>query len=364
MLTLDLVHEEDAELLEHDEAVWVKDHRGNLDLLAPARRRSGTDISRHKEPPVEAKVKTSSLPRETEISWSHPSQTHTPQHETQPNTLGTSYCGLVDNVVSSGEQRCLHEEYFSSQISMDHCPTSQLQEMINLRLQKAQELLAEIQDHELKRGKGGIYHNIKGVDSPRLCHLKSTDSPKSIGSSSYGSSQGKSIGSPSQLKGKDSPISKIMDSPHVKTKDTSHSKSSKSHHFKDRFCSKSIDSSNSEDSNSPNIKNLDLAQIKLSNSPISPGNNSPCSKDVDSPSLWFSCSPRNQGTKTIISPFTELLDWESKRATAERLLQEAVSSWVEAREVLSEVKELQMRQKQKGNSKPEGSLTQESKPAS
>ncbi|XP_062842096.1 pleckstrin homology domain-containing family O member 1-A [Trichomycterus rosablanca] len=364
MLTLDLVHEEDADLLEHDQAVWVKDHRGNLDLLAPARRRAGTDASRHRETSVEAKVKTSSLPRESEISWSHPSQTHTPQHETQPDTLGKSCYGLIDNVISSGEQRRTHREFFSRQISMDQCPTSQLQDMINLRLQRAQELLAEIQEQELKRGKMGVYPNFKGVDSPRLCHLKSSDSPKSMSSSSHVSSQGKSIGSPSQLKAKDSPSSKIKDSPHVKAKDTPNSKSSKSHNFKDQFCSKSIDSSNSEGSNSPNIKCLDLTQIKLSNSPISPGNNSPGLKGVDSTSLWFSCSPHNQGTQGIVSPFTELLDWESKRAAAERLLQEAVSSWVEAREVLAEVKELQTRQKQKGTVKPEGPLTQDSKAAS
>lgn len=44
--------------------------------------------------------------------------------------------------------------------------------------------------------------------------------------------------------------------------------------------------------------------------------------------------------------FTELLDWESRRAATERLLQEAISSWEEAREVLAEVKELQARQNQ------------------
>ncbi len=51
------------------------------------------------------------------------------------------------------------------------------------------------------------------------------------------------------------------------------------------------------------------------------------------------------------SSLSEALDWDSRRAAAERLLQEAISSWREAREVLAEVKELQARQQRAEQSK-------------
>ncbi|XP_026785199.3 pleckstrin homology domain-containing family O member 1-A isoform X1 [Pangasianodon hypophthalmus] len=324
MLTLDLVHEEDAGMLEHDHAVWVKDHRGNLDLLAPARKRAGTDVSRPRETPVEGRVKTSSLPRESELSWIHQSQTQTPQQGKNPVALGRIHCGSLDNTMSL---------------------TSHLHDIITQRLQRTQELLVEIQGQEPQRGRMGCYPHLRGIDSPWLCHLKGSDSPQSKSSSSYSSSHGKSTDSPSRIKAKDSPSSKTKDSPRVKGKDSPHSKSSKSPHYKDQFRSKSVDSPDSKASCSPSMKCIDLTHIKGSESPISAGNNSPYSKTVDSPNLWLLSSPHFKGMKDT-DTFTELLDWESRRAATERLLQEAISSWEEAREVLAEVKELQARQKQ------------------
>lgn len=324
ILTLDLVHEEDAVMLENDHAVWVKDHRGNLDLLAPARRRADTDVSRHRETHVEGRVKTSSLPRESELSWSHDSQTQTPQQGRNPVDLGRVQCGSLENPMSL---------------------TSHLQDIITQRLQRTQELLAEIQVQEPQRGRMGCYPHLRGIDSPWLCHLKGSDSPQSKSSSSRSSSHGKSTDSPSRIKSKDSPSSKTKESPRVKGKDSPHSKSSKSPRSKDQFRSRSVDSPDSKASCSPTMKSIDLTHIKGSESPISAGNNSPYSKTVDSPSLWLLSSPHFKGMKDT-DTFTELLDWESRRATTERLLQEAISSWEEAREVLAEVKELQARQKQ------------------
>lgn len=320
MLTLDLVHEEDTTMLEHDHAVWVKDHRGNLDLLAPARRRAGTDVSRPRETTVEGRVKTSSLPRESELSWSHQS----PQQKTNPVDLERSHCGSLENTMSL---------------------TNHLQDIITQQLQKTQELLAEIQGQEPQKGRMGCYPHLRGIDSPWLCHLKGSDSPLSKSSSSHSSSYGKIIDSPSRIKAKDSPSSKTKESPRVKGKDSPHSKSSKSPHYKDQFRSRSVDSPDSKASCSPSMKCIDLTHIRGSESPISAGNNSPYSKTVDSPSLWLFNSPHFKGMKDT-ETFTELLDWESRRAATERLLQEAISSWEEAREVLAEVKELQARQKQ------------------
>ncbi|KAF5908614.1 pleckstrin homology domain-containing family O member 1-A-like [Clarias magur] len=313
MLTLDLVHEEEAGMLEHDHAVWVKDHRGNLDLLAPARRRAGTDVSRPRETPVEGRVKTSSLPRESELSRNHQSQTQSP-----PVPLGRTHCDSLDNTMSL---------------------TSQLQDIINQRLQRTQELLAEIQGQEPQRGRMG---QLRGIDSPWLCHLKGSDSPQSKSSSS---SHGKSTESPSRIRTDDSPNSKTKESPCVKGKDSPHSKSSRSPPYMDQFRSRSVDSPNSKASSSPTMKCIDLTHVKGSDSPVSAGNSSPCSKAADSPRLCLLSSPYFKRIKNT-DTYNELLDWESRRAATERLLLEAISSWEEAREVLAEVKELQARQKQ------------------
>lgn len=318
MLTLDLVHEQDTDMLEHDHAVWVKDHRGNLDLLAPARRRAGTDASRPRETHVESRVKTSSLPRESELSWNHQSQTQTTQQQ------GTIQCGSLENTTSL---------------------TSHLQDIITQRLQRTQELLTEIQGQEPQRGRIGCYPPLRGIDSPWLCHLKGSDSPQSKSSSSQSSSHGKSTDSPTRVKVKDSPSSKTKESPRVKGKDSPHSKSSKSPHYNDQFRSRSVDSPDSKASCSPSMKCIDLTHIRGTESPISAGHNSPYSKTVDSSSLWLLSSPHFKGLKDTDN-FSELLDWESRRAATERLLQEAISSWEEAREVLAEVKVLQARQKQ------------------
>ncbi|KAI4871852.1 hypothetical protein NFI96_016418, partial [Prochilodus magdalenae] len=356
MLTLDLVHEEDGSLLDEDCAVWVKDHRGNLDVLTSGRKRAGTDASRPRVTPVEAKVKTSSLPRGSELSWSQQSQTHTPQPGKKMLPQGRSRCGSMDDALSRGERRPSKKDGFSCQAMLAHSPTSHLQDLINQRLQKTQELLAKVQEHEPHRGRMGSHTHLRGVDSPRLRHLKGSESPHSKSSSSHSSTHGKSGDSSPQLKPKDSP--KTRDSPRAKAKDSPGLKSSKSPHSKGNFRSKSIDSPDSKSSNSPHMNsNARLTHIKSIDSPISAGSTSPHLKGVDSPSLWFTSSPHFKGPKGTDSPLSEALDWESRRVAAERLLQEAISSWEEAREVLAEVKELQARQQQAKQSKIEASST-------
>ncbi|XP_072532267.1 pleckstrin homology domain-containing family O member 1-A isoform X2 [Salminus brasiliensis] len=351
MLTLDLVHEEDASMLDEDYAVWVKDHRGNLDVLAPGRKRAGTDVTRPRVTPVEARVKTSSLPRGSELSWSHQSQTHTPQPGKKLLAQGRSRCGSMDDALSRGERRPTKSIDLSRQATLGQSPMSHLQDLINQRLQRTQELLAKVQEQEPVKGRMGSYSHLRGVDSPRLRHLKGSESPHSKSSSSHSSTHGKSVDSSPQLKTKDSPSSKQKDSPRVKAKDSPCLKSSKSSHSKANFRSKSIDSPDSKGSGSPHMKCIDLTHIKSSDSPLSAGSSSPHLKSADSPSLWLSSSPHFKGPKGTDSPLGEMLDWESRRAAAERLLQEALSSWEEAREVLAEVKELQARQQQAEHSK-------------
>lgn len=336
-------------MLEEDYAVWVKDHRGNLDVLAPGRKRAGTDVSRPRVTPVEGRVKTSSLPRGSELSWNHQSQTHTPQPGKKILAQGRSRCGSMDDALSRGERRPVKMGSFSRQASLAHSPTTHLQDLINQRLLKTQELLVKVQEQEYHRGRMGSYTHLRGIGSPRLRHLKGSESPHSKSSSSHSSSHTKSVDSSPQIRVKDSPSSKTKDSPRAKAKDSPCLKASKSPRSKGNFRSKSTDSPDSKGSNSPHIKCIDLTHIKSSDSLLSAGSSSPRLKGVDSPCLWLSSSPHFKGPKGMDSGDT--LDWESRRAEAERLLQEAISSWEEAREVLAEVKELQAKQQRAEQSK-------------
>nr|A4IG55.2 RecName: Full=Pleckstrin homology domain-containing family O member 1-A; Short=PH domain-containing family O member 1-A; AltName: Full=Casein kinase 2-interacting protein 1; Short=CK2-interacting protein 1; Short=CKIP-1 [Danio rerio] len=326
MLTLDLVNEEDAAMLDEDE--WLKDHRASLDKLAPGRRRAGTDASRPPASNTEAQEKTSSLPRKSEISWSQEDHPRTPQNKKKFAQV-RNRCASMDDALSRGERK--PKKNIPS-------PTGHLQDLITQRLQRTQELLAQIQEQEPHRGRMGSYPYLRGIDSPRLRHLKGSDSPHSKGSSSPHSANSPSV------RAKDSPSSKSKESPHAKSKDSPRFKSSKN-----ALRSKSIDSPDSKESSSLHMKCIDLTHIKGSQSPLSTGSNSPHMKSTDF--YQMSYSPNFRNMKGGDSPLGEALDWDSRRAAAERLLQEAISSWREAKEVLAEVKELQARQRREELSK-------------
>uniref|UniRef100_A0A673JQ04 Pleckstrin homology domain containing, family O member 1a n=1 Tax=Sinocyclocheilus rhinocerous TaxID=307959 RepID=A0A673JQ04_9TELE len=347
VLTLDLVNKEDAGLLDDDQDEWLKDHQVSLDKLAPGRRRAGTDASRLSSSITEGKVKTSSLPRRSEFSWSRENQPHTPQNK-KKLAQGRNRCASMDDALSRGERKPNKKNGIQATLS----PTSHLQDLISQRLQMTQELLAEIQEQEPHRGRMGSYLYLRGIDSPRLRHLKGSDSPHSKGSSSHSSPHSKGTDSPS-VRAKDSPGSKGKESAHVKSKDSPRFKSSKSPHSKSALRSKSIDSPDSKQSSSPHWKCIDLTDIKGSDSPLSTGSNSPHMKSTDPAFFRISYSPHFRSMKGTDSPLSEALDWDCRRAAAERLLQEAISSWREAREVLAEVKELQARQQRQSTVKLE-----------
>uniref|UniRef100_A0A4W4G0R7 PH domain-containing protein n=2 Tax=Electrophorus electricus TaxID=8005 RepID=A0A4W4G0R7_ELEEL len=350
-LTLDLVHEEDGTLLEDDRAVWVKDNRGKLDLLAPGRRRADTDVSRPRATSIEDGVKTNSLPRGSELFWSHQSQTHHAQPGLKLLAQGRSRCGSMDDALSRGEWQATKNDRFKCPDMLFQTPINHLEDLITQGLQRTQELLAEIQEQVPHRTQIGSQPHLRGVDSPRLRHLRGSESPHSKSSNSHNSALGKNTNSSPQLKARDSPTSKTMGSPRVKAKDSPLWKTSKSPHSKGAFHSKSVDSPDSKDSNSPLMKYIDLTHIKGSDSPLSAGSASSHAKGIDSPSIWLSSSPHLKGPRGMDSPLSHAPDWDSRRATAERLLQEALSSWEEAREVLAEVKELQARQQRAEQSK-------------
>nr|XP_040045196.1 pleckstrin homology domain-containing family O member 1-A isoform X3 [Gasterosteus aculeatus aculeatus] len=388
MLTLDLVAEEDAFC--PDSESWENfqvDPRwgGSCGQVASigswgvgVRQRAGTDVSKLRATPKEPTVKTSSLPRGSELSWgkqSHPeaskvlktqqvlkAQSQTPQPGKRFSMQGRSRCASMDEVLSSRPamirselrsalRRCpTEEEEAGGGVSVVQ-PVGQLQSLIAQRMQRAQELLEEMRLQELQKAKaererGGSSPYLKGIDSPCLHHLRGSDSPHS--SRSSGSPRSRSSDSP-RLRVKDSPRLRGRESPRSKAKKNrsrgSHSPATKA---TDSPRTKSCDTVRSpklrgpsgssglgKEGDSPAAKCLDSPRGGEPHSPH-PGSSkeSPCSSEKNSPS--FSGSFKSLPPKTEGDP-----EVERRREEAGRLLEEAVSSWKEAQEVLQEVKELQ-----------------------
>ncbi|KAM9340401.1 pleckstrin homology domain-containing family O member 1-A [Symphorus nematophorus] len=441
ILTLDLVAEEDGFCPDYDgesQESWENSFHvdlqrgGSCGQVAAVgswgvgvRQRADTDVSKLRVTSKEPKVKTGSLPRGSERSWGKHSHLETPKvHKTQQvqvlqaqsrtpqpgkrfSMQGRSRCASMDEVLSSRPamirselrsalRRCPTEEEAGGGATVQ--PVGQLQSLIAQRMQRAQELLEEMRLQELQRAKaererGGSSPYLKGIDSPRLHHLRGSDSPHS--SRSSGSPRSRSSDSP-RLRGKESPRLRGRESPRSKAKKNrskgtdsprsrgSHSPASKANdspRLKDSprltdsprtkssdsvrspklkgssSCSKKDDDSPQKTPDSP-----DSSQVKVSDSPRvsetdSPrqgsSNESPCTNQKNSPSLSgsFESSQPKTPDKHRLSPppassppsllSEEDLEVESRRAEAERLLEEAVSSWKEAQEVLQEVKELQ-----------------------
>uniref|UniRef100_A0A3P8SW15 Pleckstrin homology domain containing, family O member 1a n=1 Tax=Amphiprion percula TaxID=161767 RepID=A0A3P8SW15_AMPPE len=287
MLTLDLVAEEDGFFPDYDvdlQESWENSFRVDLQTGAGCRgvggrQRAGTDVSKLRVTSKEPKVKTGSLPRGSERSWGKQShleaQSRTPQPGKRFSMQGRSRCASMDE------------------------PVGQLQSLIAQRMQRAQELLEEMR---LQRERGGSSPYLKGIDSPRLHHLRgSEESPRSKAKRN-------------RSKGTDSPRSKGSHSPAAKGSDSPRPK----------------DSPRLADS--PRSKSFDTPKLKTSSSVSSNKKESPCqSQNSPSPSGSFESSQPKTPDKHRL-----------RRAEAERLLEEAVSSWKEAQEVLQEVKELQM----------------------
>uniref|UniRef100_A0A3B3XLW9 PH domain-containing protein n=1 Tax=Poecilia mexicana TaxID=48701 RepID=A0A3B3XLW9_9TELE len=296
MLTLDLVAEEDGFCLEYDDdESWEDSFRVDLQKEGSGggiggRQRAGTDVSKLRVTTKEPKVKTGSLPRGSERSWGK--QPHldsrTPQPGKRFSMQGRSRCASMDEAGSGSSAQ----------------PVGQLQSLIAQRMQRAQELLEEM------RERGGSSTYLKGINSPRLHHLRGSDSPHSRLVSSHSKNRSKAADSP-RSRGSHSPAAKAADSPRLK--DPSGSPRSKS---SDAPKPKGSSGSNRKDY-SPPLKTPET--------------------ETDSPHLGIiKENQQNQNSPGLHRSFDS-----RRRAEAERLLEEAVSSWKEAQEVLQEVKELQ-----------------------
>ncbi|XP_008420481.1 pleckstrin homology domain-containing family O member 1-A [Poecilia reticulata] len=423
MLTLDLVAEEDGFCLEYDDdESWEDSFRVDLQKEGSGggvggRQRAGTDVSKLRVTTKEPKVKTGSLPRGSECSWGKQSpldaskvqknqqvqvlqaQSRTPQPGKRFSMQGRSRCASMDEVLSSRPamirsefrsalRRCPTEEEAGSGSSAQ--PVGQLQSLIAQRMQRAQELLEEMRLQELQKAKaererGGSSTYLKGINSPRLHHLRGSDSPHS--SRSSGSPRSRSSDSP-RLRGKDSPRLRGRESPRSKAKKNrskaadsprsrgSHSPAAKaadSPRLKDPSASprlKSSDTPKPKGSSCSNRKDYSPPQktpetppcLNRSNSCQAEGSGSLQGSETDSPHLGIiKENQQNQNSPGLHRSFDSALpktpdklrvsppleppeedqEVERRRAEAERLLEEAVSSWKEAQEVLQEVKELQ-----------------------
>uniref|UniRef100_A0A3B4T7A7 Pleckstrin homology domain containing, family O member 1a n=1 Tax=Seriola dumerili TaxID=41447 RepID=A0A3B4T7A7_SERDU len=279
-LTLDLVAEEDGFSLDYDDdsqESWENSFRVDLqrgDFCGQVavvgsrgvggRQRAGTDVSKLRVVSKEPKVKTGSLPRGSERSWGK--QSHLEVHKTQQKKINLEPDGTFGLTAS---------------------PMSLIDSFIDLLYHRK---LQELQKAKAERERGGSSPYLKGIDSPRLHHLRGSDSPHSR--------------SKNRSKGTDSPRSRGSHSPAAKANDSPRPKESP------RFTAP----------DSPRSKSSDKVC-----SPSLKGSSSSSALPASPPSLLSE----------------EDLDVERRRAEAERLLEEAVSSWKEAQEVLQEVKELQ-----------------------
>ncbi|XP_029919662.1 pleckstrin homology domain-containing family O member 1-A [Myripristis murdjan] len=270
-----------------------------------------------------------------------------------------------------------------------------LEEMRLQELQKARAERAERGERGERAERGGDSPYLRGIDSPRLHQLRGSDSPHS--SRSSGSPRSRSSDSP-RLRGKDSPRlrggresprskarknrSKGGDSPRSRGSQSPAAKPNDSPRLKDSPRGKGSEPVRFKEAASPKLrgpsgsprsnKELDSPVRKAPDSPpCVRGVDSPHGSETDSPRLRSSRespggshknspslsrsfdSPQPGPGKTLddrlltppLSPPSLLSEEESeverRRAEAERLLEEAVSSWKEAQEVLQEVKELQ-----------------------
>ncbi|KAM4631435.1 pleckstrin homology domain-containing family O member 1-A [Polymixia lowei] len=459
MLTLDLVGEEEGFSPGYGDAqeVWENSFR----VALGGRQRSGTDVSKLRAS-REPRVKTGSLPRGSERSWGkqphleapqlHNSQqadqdqaqSRTPQLGKRFSMQARSRCASMDEVLSS-RPAMIRSEFRSA---LRRCPTEegagqgagqpvgQLQSLIAQRMQRAQELLEEMRIQELQKAKaergerGGESPYLKGIDSPRLHHLRGAESPHSSRSSDSPRLRGKdsprlrgresprSRAKRNHSKGTDSPRSRGSQSPAARSngcapsppltvRNSPQTKSSDSVRFREtdlpdvKGTSGSPRSHQEVDSpicksseSSPSLRGADSSQVKGGGSPHGNQTDSPLprsskespsqsfknspslSKSFDSPqmrshgsplakasgflrqkSLDSSHSPQHKtpndhlltppllaspslSPPSLLSEEVEV-EVERRRAEAERLLEEAVTSWKEAQEVLLEVKELQ-----------------------
>lgn len=149
MLTLDLIQEED-----------VPSPRGAVN--SPDCPRSKTDVALSARTSG-ASGKSQSLPREVVAVWEKAGPAHTPQPGKRLTTEEKNRCASMDEILTHSETKAVKKKTVATPCSPTGtgtaAPVSQLQQLINQKLEKTEQLLLEV------RGEAGERGRMKGKES-------------------------------------------------------------------------------------------------------------------------------------------------------------------------------------------------------
>ncbi|XP_061113627.1 pleckstrin homology domain-containing family O member 1b [Conger conger] len=156
MLTLDLIQEEDASTPEEQD---TGDKSFRVDLDKPAGQAAlggqGSDSEGGKPAaPCEPAGRAGSLPRKGEISWDRQQpdgQARTPQPSKRLTPAEKSRCASMEEILSHSDTRATKRALPSSP-SAPAQPISRLQDLISQKLERTQELLAQVRVQEMQGG--------------------------------------------------------------------------------------------------------------------------------------------------------------------------------------------------------------------
>lgn len=167
MLTLDLIQEEDA--LTPQGADGVNTFRVDVDKspshLRPDCPRSKTDGALSART-SEASGKSQSLPREVVVVWEKTGPGQTPQTGKQLTTAEKNRCASMDEILTHSESKAAKNKTVRSPVTTPGgttAPISQLQELINHKLEKTERLLTEVRAEA--EGEAGEQGKVKGKES-------------------------------------------------------------------------------------------------------------------------------------------------------------------------------------------------------
>lgn len=163
MLTLDLIQEEDA--LAPQGADGVNSFRVDVDKsasqLSPDYPRSKTDGALSART-SETSGKSQSLPREVVVVWEKTGPSQTPQLGKRLTTAEKNRCASMDEILTHSESKAAQNQAVRSPVSTT-APINQLQELINRKLEKTEQLLMEVRGKA--GGEAGEGGQMKGKDS-------------------------------------------------------------------------------------------------------------------------------------------------------------------------------------------------------
>lgn len=177
MLTLDLIQEEDASPEDH--GTCEESFRVDLDKtvahLTAGRRSSDSESARPPE-----RGRTNSLPRREVISWDRSSQRkdsfdkgtmYTPQVPKKLSHVEKNKCASMEEILSCRDSSSVHQAVLRKGLGDQFAATepeqlSRIQELVALKLEKTQELLAEVKGYGEGRRKAKETSSSSSSSSP------------------------------------------------------------------------------------------------------------------------------------------------------------------------------------------------------